>query len=233
MGCQCQDPASRSSGPGELLRPRPEALARAALDHPLRMLSLPSEKGLVTVRIDDLIERADDHVMIGKDGEATIAKSIEKNLSKAEMQYVADLVAIHNLKLHTRQQPVDRTEPPDAPSDTAETSQPLGDPPPPAPTPCPPNASISFYWWGFRIHMDHCFCNLIPVFGTVGTGAGAVIAGMLAGSGVAGGPYVALAAGLILLMAAWIKYADGACTPNSGANYNQSWTVQGWITTVC
>jgi hypothetical protein len=46
-------------------------------------------------------------------------------------------------------------------------------------------------------------------------------------------PYIALAAGLIALMIGWITWADGYCTPNSGANYNQSWTVQGWITTVC
>jgi hypothetical protein len=233
MGCECHDPASRSIGLGGVLRSASNELVNIALDHPLRMLSLPSGEGLVTVRIDDLIGRADDHVTIGKDGQATIAKSIERSLSSAEIEHVAALVAIHNLKLHIGEQPVKRTEPTDTPSDTAETSQPLGDPPPPAPTRCTPHASISFYWWGFRIHLDHCFCKMIPVFGAVGTGVGAGVASLLAASQVAGGPYVAIAAGIIAFMAGWIAYADGACTPNSGANYNQSWTVQGWITTVC
>jgi len=115
---------------------------------------------------------------------------------------------------------------PEAPADTGSTSEALG-------SPCVPSVSISFYWWGFRIHMDHCFCSsLNPV--TVAGDAGMVAVLLLAaGIDVFASPWFALAVALILTMVAWIVLADSYCTPNSGANYNQSWTVQGWITTVC
>src|SRR4051794_19208449 len=110
-----------------------------------------------TVLVDDLIARADDFVTVGDDGTAVIAKAIRKQLTEQEIEHVEAMVAIHNLKLHTHQRvPV---EPPTPPADdTASTEQPLGDPPPPpAPVPCTPNVSVTFYWWGFRIHLDHCF----------------------------------------------------------------------------
>jgi len=46
-------------------------------------------------------------------------------------------------------------------------------------------------------------------------------------------PWVALGVGILVTMLGWIAWADNYCSPPSGANYNQSWTVQGWITTVC
>ena len=187
------------------------------------------------VGIHDLIARADEFVTMSSEGMANVAKGIHKAMSPTEVEWVEQMVAIHNLKLHKRppfgkvpRRPLDPSSTGSTTSDTGSSSQALD----PAPSPCVPHVNVSFYWWGFRIYMDHCICKLVTSFGTPIAGAGTVIAGILAAAGV-GGPWIALAAGLILLMAAWIAWADGYCTPNSGANYNQSWTVQGWITTVC
>lgn len=212
-----------------------DGLLLLAPDHPFATIDSPHYRRPCdprTVMVDDLIARADDFVTVGDDGTAVIAKAIRKHLTEQEIEHVEAMVAIHNLKLHTH--PRVPVAPPTPPTDdTASTQQPLGDPPPPpAPAPCTPNAFVTFYWWGFRIHLDHCFCKMIPLFGTAAAGISGSIAAILVAAG-AGGPWVGLAAALIALMAAWITWADGYCTPNVGANYNQSWTVQGWITTNC
>ncbi len=184
-----------------------------------------------------------------------------RSMSAAEVQWVEHMVAIHNatmagpqVRLQRRgddgggdpppgnvgsKHPAGSSGSPGFPgsstsSDTSSTSQRLGDPP----SPCTPNVTITYYWWGFRLHLDHCFCKLLVPFGVGNTVvSGSVMAFLIAalGTQAAGAinPYIGLAAGLIVLMIAWITWADGYCTPNSGANYNQTWIVQGWITTVC
>ena len=189
------------------------------------------------VPITDLIERADRYVSI-EEGAAKLNSAIQEVMTAAEIAMVEHLVQLHNSESarHFRAsvkagpvRPAPKT--PDTPTDTGSSSEALGSPP----APCVPSVSITFFWWGFRIHMDHCFCSLInPAAAGVAATVGAVAAIMqAAGLAVAANPYLGLAAALILTMVAWISWADSYCVPNSGANYNQSWTVQGWITTVC
>jgi hypothetical protein len=186
------------------------------------------------VPITDLIERADRYVSIEK-GAAKLNPAIQEVMTAAEIAMVEYLVNLHNsesarhFRASVKEGPVRPAPTPD--TDTGSTSEALGSPP----APCVPHVSIRFFWWGFRINMDHCFCSLInPAAAGIGVTVGAIAAIMqAAGLAVAANPYLGLAAALILTMVAWISWADSYCVPNSGANYNQSWTVQGWITTVC
>jgi hypothetical protein len=176
-------------------------------------------------------------------------------MSDTEVGIVAHLVDLYNSDRVVRFREsvkLGRLQPEPSPpaDDQGSTSEALGN----APDPCVPHISFSFYWWGFRIHMDHCFCSMLKPIGqgaaSLAASVGAILAtfkiatdaavaaagagAAAAGGGVAAaGPWIALAAGLIATMLGWIAWADGYCTPNSGANYNQTWTVQGWITTVC
>jgi hypothetical protein len=192
------------------------------------------------VPITDLVKRADKYVSIVK-GKAKLDPKIEAVMSDTEIAMVAHLVELYNSDTAQRfrdsvkgwRRPVPKRPPaPPADEGTSSTSQALGDPPP---MPCTPHISIIFFWWGFRIRMDHCFCSLlIPIGGGVSAVAG-VIALFMAATGLAGSvnPWLGLAAGLVATMIGWITWADNYCTPKQGANYNQTWTVQGWITTAC
>jgi hypothetical protein len=195
-----------------------------ASSHPYFIRHAPKKRPH-EVEIHELIARADEYVTVSSEGIASLAKAIHNVLSAKEIEWVEQMIAMHNLKLHRilHGKHLQQT------FDTGSSSQALGNP---GPSPCVPHVTVSFYWWGFRIHMDHCFCKLITTFGSPAANAVNVIGAILAAAGL-GGPWAALAAGIILLMVGWIVWADGYCTPNSGANYNQSWTVQGWITTVC
>jgi hypothetical protein len=107
--------------------------------------------------------------------------------------------------------------------------------PPQALERCVEYANVTAYWWGFRIYMNHCLCNDIKLILAGGGATLSAIFAILVEAGVAsviGGVWVGLAVGIIATMAAWIDWADNYCG-NMGCNYNQSWTVQGWITTVC
>lgn len=213
---------------------RDDDIIIVAPEHPYFTRHMPEKYRPRVVEIHDLIARADEYVTIADNGDAVIAKAIEKAMSRAEVEHVETLVSIHNMKLHERYpfqiKPVDDSESTTDTSNTGTTSQPLGDPPP---TPCTPHVTFTAHWWGFRIYMDHCMCNALKL-GTYVSGVASVVTALLAAAGLSiANPYIALAVGLISLMLGWIAWADGYCIPNSGANYNQSWTVQGWITTVC
>jgi hypothetical protein len=234
--------------------------------HPLLIREPQPREPIREVAINDLIARADEYVTV-VNGVAIVAPAIKKVMSATEVQWVEHLVAIHNVTMPSQNVNVSvggaqiRLQPqgagvrppalphagsqsggsssgdtPPTSSSTSSTSQAIGGSPP---VPCTPNVTITFYWWGFRLYMDHCFCKLLTPIGSAAAGAGGVTAALLlagfAGTNIAfaAGPYFALAASLIAAMVGWITWADGYCTPNSGANYNQSWTVQGWITTVC
>ena len=233
--CGCGgDAAHPVPGIEERRRLHADGVVLLAPEHPYAVTDSPLAERPCrpnVVMVDDLVARADEFVSIGDDGRALVAKAIRKHLTDQEIEHVEAMVAIHNLKLHDRPPHLLPPPPPAADdTDTGTSSQALD---PPAPQPCTPNASISFSWWGFRIHLDHCFCKMIPLFGTAGAGSAASVAAILGLAGISAGPWIGIAAGCIALMAAWITWADGYCTPNSGANYNQSWTVQGWITTNC
>jgi hypothetical protein len=175
--------------------------------------------------MDDLIARADAHIGLADDGTATIGDRISEALTPAELEYVQLLVSLHNARpAGQRATAADRNAPP-----RRQTGpQALG-------APCVANASATAYWWGFRIYMDHCLCNDIAFGIAGGSTVTGVVFGILAATEVVsaiGAGWIGLAVGIIVTMAAWIAWADGYCG-GVGCNYNQSWTVQGWITTVC
>jgi hypothetical protein len=179
------------------------------------------------VALDDLIARADAHVSVTDDGTAMVDDQIDQDLAPAELEHVRLLVSAHNAR------PPELRAKPDTTQVAAESGlrtepQALGEA-------CVANASASTYWWGFRIYMDHCMCNDIALAIGLGSTATGTIFGLLAATEVVtavGAAWVGLAVGIIVTMAAWIAWADGYCG-GVGCNYNQSWTVQGWITTVC
>lgn len=177
------------------------------------------------VEIDDLIARADAHVDLAEDGTASISERIGEALSPLEVEHVKLLVSLHNARpAGLRATPVGRN----IALKMRSEPQALGDA-------CVASASARTYWWGFRIYMDHCLCNDIAFAVGAGTGATGVIFGLLSATEVVtavGAGWVGLAVGIIVTLAAWIAWADGHCN-GAGCNYNQSWTVQGWITTVC
>src|SRR5215472_11742864 len=234
-----------------------EEVVLVGAPHPFLIREPQPKTRIREVAINDLVARADEYVTV-VNGVAIVAPAIRKAMSATEVQWVELMVAIHNatmampqVRLQQRgnegggdpavpgnigsRHPAGSSGSPGFPgSDTSSSSQKLGDPP----APCTPNVTVTYYWWGFRLHLDHCFCKLLVPFGVANTvGAGSTVTFLIAalGSQAAGAinAYIGLAAGLITLMIAWIVWADGYCTPNSGANYNQTWTVQGWITTVC
>jgi hypothetical protein len=193
------------------------------------------------VIITGLIQRADKHVSI--DGDiAKINPLIKQDLTEDEINKITEIVNLYNSDkaLQFRELfklPIINPGQPMAPStssDSTSTSQAINNPPP---SPCTPHISVSFQWWGFTLHLDHCFCYLLKSFGGVVGPTANNVSAILAAAGVtgasAGNAWVGLAVGLIAFVWAWIAWADGNCTPNTGANYNQSWTVQGWVTANC
>jgi hypothetical protein len=200
--------------------------------------SIVSEHPLREVAISDLVARADKFVTISN-GTANIDPALKDEMSPTEAAAVAHMIEAYNsetarqFRASLQAGKVKLPRKVDPPADTSSSSQALGSAPPPSA--CTPNLSISYYWWGFRIHMDHCFVSLLKPFGTGIAAAAGTVATFMAAAGLSTSvnPYLGLAAGLIATMVGWITWADGYCTPNSGANYNQSWTVQGWITTNC
>jgi hypothetical protein len=175
--------------------------------------------------MDDLIARADAHVSLTDDGIVTLSDKISDVLSPLELEHVRLLVSLHNARpAGLRATPTGRS--------TVLKRRPQ---PQAAGEACIASASAATYWWGFRIYMDHCLCNDITfAIGAGGTAVSSVFGLLVAVDVVSaiGAGWIGLAAGIIVTMGLWIAWADAYCG-GVGCNYNQSWTVQGWITTVC
>jgi len=185
--------------------------------------ALPSD-GVRIVEMDDLIARADPHVSVGEDGMATISDQASEVLSPLELDHVRLLVSLHNAKpSQMRATSADRNVP-------LRTRR-----PPQALERCVESANVTTYWWGFRIYMNTCLCNDIKFIIAGGSTIISAVFALMVEAGAAtaiGSVWLGLAVGIIVTMAAWIDWADNYCG-NMGCNYNQTWTVQGWITTVC
>ena len=179
------------------------------------------------VEIDDLIARADAHVTIAEDGMARIGQTISEVLSPLELEHVRHLISLHNARpVGLRASSAERD--PMLKSQSQGQIQAMGER-------CVEDATASTYWWGFRIYMNHCLCNDIEFVVGAGAAAASAIFTILTAAEVVtaiGAGWIGLAVGIIVTMALWITWADGYCG-GMGCNYNQSWTVQGWITTVC
>jgi hypothetical protein len=115
-----------------------------------------------------------------------------------------------------------------------------GRPPPPIPQPTPPgsappalpgSASLSYYWWGAQLYVDHAAVQEITSL----EGAAAAIAAYLAaklpgiGSVICGALAVSLA-----VQSIWLTWADNHCN-QQGAYLKEYWIALGapFIATVC